>query len=548
MGPRGWLIGAAGPAALYFALFSLYTFPAVLDFSSRFLTDSGDGLQNVWNLWWVDRALRAGENPWFTRQLHYPHGTSLVPHTLVPFAGLIGSPLRSALSLVEIHNAILIFSFVMGGLTAFWLSLALTRRTAGSLISGAIFTFSSFHFAHAEGHLQLVSLEWIPLFLLAWHAWLARPATLRAIAAAAALLLVLLCDYYYFFFSVLIAAVWFVFEFVGAERPQRATLARGFGVFLLAALACCGPLVYALLELSVRDPLLGAHDPELFSLDLLAPLIPGYHWRFHEWTEFFWARLPGNPHEHGAHWGLSAVVLAVAGWRARDSLACREHRLLVGLLVGFTALALGPKIRIFGLAPRGTPGPFAALEAIFPPLRIAGCPVRMTVITYLALGILAGLGFDALWTSSTSKRAWAAVLIALLGLEYWPRPLPETDPSVPEIVTALKSLPDHQGLIDVEHAIPTTLALYYQTVHGVPMTGGYVARIPTSVRERDAAIEALAAAKAWRRLCEKHGVRYLLFREGRGPGRSLRGAEPILQASGFRVFDAGARWSCRAPS
>ena len=67
------------------------------------------------------------------------------------------------------YNTITIFAFVMGGLTMYWLAYHLTRSFWGSLLAGFIFTFSNYHFMHAQGHLQLISLEWIPLFVLCWY-------------------------------------------------------------------------------------------------------------------------------------------------------------------------------------------------------------------------------------------------------------------------------------------------------------------------------------------------------------------------------------------
>ena len=79
------------------------------------------------------------------------------------------------LTLMQTFNFIVVFSFVIGGFTAFLLAHHLTKAYGGSLIAGFLFTFSNYHFAHAEGHLNLVSLEWIPLFVLCWHVLLNKP-------------------------------------------------------------------------------------------------------------------------------------------------------------------------------------------------------------------------------------------------------------------------------------------------------------------------------------------------------------------------------------
>ena len=67
---------------------------------------------------------------------------------LVPINAIFG------LSLVEQINLLVIFGFVMGGVTMFWLAYYLTRSWMGALVAGAIFTFSSYHFAHSIGHMH----------------------------------------------------------------------------------------------------------------------------------------------------------------------------------------------------------------------------------------------------------------------------------------------------------------------------------------------------------------------------------------------------------
>ena len=61
-------------------------------------------------------------------------------------------------------------------------------QAASESIAGAIFTFSSYHFAHSIGHMQLITMQWIPLFLLAWLRLLDEPTRRRGFLAALALL------------------------------------------------------------------------------------------------------------------------------------------------------------------------------------------------------------------------------------------------------------------------------------------------------------------------------------------------------------------------
>ena len=73
----------------------------------------------------------------------------------------------------------------------FWLTHYFIKSYAASLLSGFMFTFSNFHFMHAQGHMQFVALQWLPLFLLSWFMLLNKPSTVNAIFAALALFLVI---------------------------------------------------------------------------------------------------------------------------------------------------------------------------------------------------------------------------------------------------------------------------------------------------------------------------------------------------------------------
>jgi hypothetical protein len=97
------------PAMVYITIFCVLTYPLVTSFSTLFFTNSGDGLQNVWNLWWVNRAVTVLHvSPWFTSYLHYPTGVSLVGHTLNPFNGFLSVALLQVMTLVEAHNTIVV--------------------------------------------------------------------------------------------------------------------------------------------------------------------------------------------------------------------------------------------------------------------------------------------------------------------------------------------------------------------------------------------------------------------------------------------------------
>lgn len=529
-----------GAALFFLIVFFALTWPAVTRFQTHWFTDEGDGLQNVWNIWWVQHAVTVlHQNPWQTDYLHYPYGSSLLGHTLNPFNGFVAIALSRLMAPVAVHNSLVTLGFVAGGVTAFLLAHHLTRSFLPSLIAGFIFTFSSFHFEHAEGHLQLVSLEWIPLFVLLWLKLVATPTVARGVGAALVLFLVILCDYYYFLYCVMTGAIilgWAMrHRGVGAfvERPRMAAL----GSFALVALATSGTLAGSLLWSSFRDPFTGIHPPTEYSLDLLSPLIYGGHWRFWALTSPFWRRLPANMHESSVHLGFSVIVLGVYAWHQRRVLKAREIGLFCFLSLLFLVLACGPTPQIAGKAVLGNRSvlPYAWLEAVFPPLAISGVPIRMMVMVTLSAAILAAFGFALLIRGPARDTRAAAALACLLLVEYLPKPIPTVSMAVPEYVTVLRDLPGKEGVVDTVSA--PSFAMFYQTIHQKPLAFGYLAREPESVAAHDRTLEDLIRRERFDRVWPDYRLRYIVSRDPAHTLRNWTGARTIWDSGEIAVVD-----------
>ena len=530
---------AVFPALLYLLIFCVYTYPLLLDFSTHFFADQGDGLQNVWNIWWVHKAVtQLHQLPWQTSYLHYPNGVSLLGSTLNPFNGFVGIVLLPFLTLVETHNVIVIFSFVLGGVTTFWLAYYLTGSYWSSILAGFIFTFSNYHFAHAEGHLQLVSLEWIPLFVLCWYVVLTKPSILMAIFSAATLVAVILCDYYYFFYCVVMGSLMLVWYGV-QQRDFLFFLRRKhlipLGVFVGILLITAGPLVFSLLLLNARDPLWGFHSPVKSSLDLLAPIIPGGHWYFAQLTEPFWSHLTVNIHESSVHMGISVLFVLSYVWLKRGQCRVESVRFWYCALIFFAVMSLGPVLHIWGREMPFIRLPYGWLEAVFPPLKMSGAPVRMMVMVMLSAAVICAMGFKMLFRASPGKRWLVVPLLMLLLVEYMPKPVPASQPLVPPYVRILKTLPGDGGIIDMVSR--PTLALYLQTIHEKPVAFGYVARIPTSVREEERTIKQLVRDNDYSTLFCSYRFKYLVTHAEEQIAKSDPSPELVYQDSKVAIYD-----------
>lgn len=539
---RGFVVYGLFPCLLYSLALVLLTAPLIRQFSSSFFSDRGDGFQMVWNVWWVNKAVTELHcSPWYTYDLHYPHGTSLLAHTLHPYKGFLGVALLRFLSLVQTYNALIILSFVMGGVTAFWLARDVVRSWWPSLLTGFIFSFSSYHFAHATGHMQLVSLEWIPLFVLLWRRLMLRPGFWLAIATSLVLFLVILCDYYYFLFCVMTAAIltaWHAHRIRSLSFLVRPAYVGPLILFMVCTVLTSGALAIALIRLSSSDVLVGAHNPSRYGLDPLALVVPGVSWHFSDMTRFLWMRQKGSTAEHSVNLGISVIALLIYAWRRRkESLAPTDLGVWFAVLVFFAVFAIGPRFTFAGVRVTELPMPYCFLTRVLPFMRLSGVPVRMMVMVFLAAGVLSGIAAKDLWRRGAWGRAGVVLLIALLLVEYLPAPLARSSPEVPEYVHVLKC-GGQGGVFDV--ATEPGDALYYQTVHGKPMAFGYISREPASVQARDAVLRSLYRQGDWLRLRDDFGFRFLVVPFTRTalclPEATIK---MVYEGDGVRVYDLG---------
>jgi len=537
--PRAARLGLV-PLVFYLVSFLVLTYPAVRVFSTHYYADSGDGMQNEWNIWWVKKAVtQLHQSPWHTNYLHYPFGVSLLAHTLNPFNGFLGITLSQFMSPVAVYNVIVVFSFVVGGLTAFFLAYYLTGSYWASMIAGFIFTFSPYHFAHAQGHLQLVSLEWIPLFLLLWLKLLEVPTPRLAVSAAVVLFLVILCDYYYFFYCVvagIIITCWQLWQHRDPLLLFRRHYLLPVAGFVLVSLSTSGILAGALLLSTRHSPMVGAHPAGDYSLDLLAPFIYGGHWRFGNLTRGYWSRLPGNIEESSVYLGFSVIILMAYACFKRKTINDKRLSLFLFILFFFGVMALGPDLHIAGQLVPWVPMPYDWLAGLLPFLKLSGVPVRMMVMVSLCAAVVCAFALKLLLTASARSRVIASMLIVLMVVEYLPSPIPTSNLPIPEWVQVLKNLPGNEGVLDTV-SLPS-MVLLYQTVHQKPVAFGYVSRLPESLLAKDEELAAVIAREDYDQLWTKYRLRYIVSEDWTRSLRNSSDPKAIIWNDGYIwIFD-----------
>jgi hypothetical protein len=269
---------------LILTLILLYPFSA-LNISTQLIGfDGGDLYQGLWNLWWVKHSLLSLSNPYTTIYIFYPLGTDLFAHSLSPIAGIFTIPFQLTVGLVSSYNLLIILSFVLGGYDAYLLAHYITADKKASFFAGIIFGFSAYHLARAGGHLNLASIQWIPLYVL-FLLRMRNESSLKNVLLAAVFLVLstFWADLQYLVFLGLFTSLLLIHDALLERKRIRQYLPRlglTIIIFLSVAAWVIGPLFYNLLTgkgtygWPISDESARAREAITWSADLLGFFTP----------------------------------------------------------------------------------------------------------------------------------------------------------------------------------------------------------------------------------------------------------------------------------
>ena len=482
----------------YFVVTLFMTYPLILNLTTAIPGDGFDGWQNYWNLWWLKEALvDLGQSPYFTTFLDYPSGVSLYFHTLNPFNGLWTLPVQLAGGLVLAYNAVVLFSFAIGGVGAYLLARYILRGICRSvwpaLIAGLIFTFSPFHFAHLLGHMQVFSLEWLPFYVL----FLLRTAesdvagrrmlpykSQRWNAALMTFFMVLvgLCDWYYLMYLVLFTGLYLLYLAV-ARRLRLSAFAAVVAGGCLAGLILSPlwlPMVLEVERASYMRP-----DPEhilRLSADLLAYVTPSeMHPVWGALMRQFSERFTTTTSERLIFAGFVPLGLALyALIRSRG----RAVWFWAISTLAFGLLSLGPVLHVAGQTDLPLVGevvlPYGWLNRVVPFMDISRSVSRLDVMVMLSLGVLASIGVSAVLRDANASRrkstAIGGILAVVICIEFLAVPYPMSAPDTPPFYFTLAGDGEDYAVLNLPMDWDRPNYLLYQTVHGKRLTSAYTSR------------------------------------------------------------------------
>ena len=516
------------------------TWPLVAQFTTAIPGDGFDGWQNYWNQWWIKVAfVDRIQNPFQTDLLYYPTGVDLYFHTLNPFNGVTTMPIQLSLGLIPAYNAVVYLSWPLAGygvyLLVSWLlsNSGFTRGaeklpTTGHLaafLAGVIFTFAPFHMAHLLGHMQVMSLQWIPFYVLyllrgVEQAKAGMPWLRSASLAGLFLTWTGLCDWYFVLYLFFFTGLFLVWTLVSLriENGNRLSLMRwiaaGFPAVVAGAimLLLLSPILIPMVQAATQFSFMVRPTSDLYILSatVLDFFIPNRLHTLFRPDSFSW---PGNQiapvSERTIAIGYFALGLSlmaiVRGYRA--------SRFWSVSALFFFLLALGPQWHWSNLTAASVPEigaervgwtPFALLNEQIPFMRISRSVSRYALMVQFSVAVLAGLGAAHLLRaihhardshtiqnqSAKLGRTGVAAIVAttlLAGVlfESWVVPFPMSPPDTPAFYDELSTMVESDAILNLPMNYDRPGYLLYQTVHQKPLTVAYISRDdPRTLTER----------------------------------------------------------------
>ena len=485
---------------IFFALTCILTFPVITNFGDHlagFFT--GDPEHMLWRFWLMKFSLDNGLDPFQTNQIFHPNGVTILHHNI--FSTSLASFLLSFLELIPTWNTIFFLGFIFGGYGCYLLANYFTRSFIPSIIAGIVFTFSIYHIVHASFHVGLLTIMWIPIYILYLFKISESKSIINPIICAVLLFLVT-ASHFYYTFSIIIFSVIFAIVFVFKNKTidnkiflRNLFIALGLGLTLSLFLFL--PTIQSDSDQVIERPI-SEHIKYSLSLeDFLSPyplqtinlysdfVVPTSIFDFFGQTYFETVDL-----EKFANIGFFIIILSIIGliwFRYRFSLF---WLLITGI---FAVLCLGPELKIFNEL-TGLSLPYLLFYEIIPGWDFFRVPSRLIVIVTLGMAILSSFaiaGITKKYFSSLRKSTVFGVLIAVIILiELSTIPYPSSEPApIPEIYETIKSDTKNTAILEAPiggfgqmKRYSDPIFQYYQTYHEKPIVGGYEVHTPSDIQ------------------------------------------------------------------
>ena len=153
--------------AVYFLATVFLTWPLIAHFTTSIYGYPSDNLGGIWVFWWLRNAHALGGSASFSPLIGFPFGTTLSAVPTEPVGYLISRLFLLFMPEVIYFNLDIFLSFLLSGITMYYLVRYLTRDRRAAFFAGLAYLVLPYHAYHASimgGGIS--AIEWMPLYIL----------------------------------------------------------------------------------------------------------------------------------------------------------------------------------------------------------------------------------------------------------------------------------------------------------------------------------------------------------------------------------------------
>jgi len=475
--------------ALFILLTGVFTYPSFLEFDN-ILGEPDDPEFFINSIWWHNYNINNPSEPFdfswifFHSKQYYPIGAPNPQGGTFNFLlSVLVYPLTG--NYIHTYNIIIYLSFIFSAYGMFLLTKHLTKNYYASIVSGIIFTFGIYHLWHAERHLDLLPLQFIPLSVLFLIKTVESKKIKDPIIGGIFLALGVITSVYLGFF-LLLFFIPLILYFILTKRKLQILFRIGILLIIFTLLVI--PFVYGHYLANVGNERIGKPLSNVHKggADLANFVLPPPIQSLTKIIDYPFETSFGKNGEGWTFLGYTTIFLAIiAVWKID-----KKQKTIWIISGSFLAIiSFGPFLKIYGID-TGIHLPYFYLYDLpyFDLFRAIG---RGAVYVTFCVAILAAFGINEIFKINSITKGKKLLVVAIIGIfviiESLTIPLPTYNMPESQIYDQIASDPREVVLLQAplgKFLLPITDGLlmndfmYYQIVHEKPIYSGMQSRPP----------------------------------------------------------------------
>jgi hypothetical protein len=463
--------------AIYTILTLLYFRSCLPTFTTHLIGPPEDNMVVYWNLWWAnDKVLHGIESLTFANRIYYPEGSSLYYVAWSFYNLILVWGLRLFLGACTVYNLIMLHSFPIAGIGAFLLTKYITKSSYLALLGGFLFAFCPSHFARAQHHIHINTIQFIPFFVLYYLRAVRESSAKMLWLAALFFLLNALADWNYMVFAGFFMFFWYLYQGFSRRRMFMPDLLGRNSLIVGSTLLVLLPWIWPMVRVGLQHPEVTYFGHNTCVVDFFGLFVPGsYHWlNSLDLIDSINRSYTSNPWEIASYLGLISILLVAISFRT----IVARHADIMLISFGFLIISFGATLHFGGLV-----SPVFMPEASFkflPVLSNVRAPSRFIIYVYLFWSVLVVVALQLL--AAKVKPGWLrkAVFIVvpfLLFIDYYSAKVDKTEVMLPPCYELIRKDTDSFAILDLPLAYdPSCYYMMHQALSDIPTVNGSITR------------------------------------------------------------------------